>query len=132
MAYILEHNTTRNKNKWWIAPWTGDPGRTIIKEDAKRYSTLKGAKIAATRCRNKYKHIRTIDLVPIEVQATLTEVGQEFDKKFIEKDGLIVVKNKTVQIPKAVQTSVDTQRDEVLDAIDTSIPSEQKLNEYFE
>jgi hypothetical protein len=30
----------------WLAPWEGDPGRTQIKERARRYATLKGAKIA--------------------------------------------------------------------------------------
>ena len=29
----------------WIAPWSGDPGRTLVKESAKKYKTKKGAAI---------------------------------------------------------------------------------------
>lgn len=30
----------------WLAPWTGDPGRTAIKEIAKVYKTEKSVRIA--------------------------------------------------------------------------------------
>ena len=30
----------------WLAPWTGDPGRTCKIENAKQYSSERGAKIA--------------------------------------------------------------------------------------
>lgn len=33
----------------WLAPWKGDPGRTIVKSHAKCFNTAKGAKIAATK-----------------------------------------------------------------------------------
>ena len=39
----------------WIAPWDGDPGRTLIKESAKTYETLRGANIAKTYYEKRYQ-----------------------------------------------------------------------------
>lgn len=30
----------------WLATWSGDPGRTLIKTSARRYATERGARIA--------------------------------------------------------------------------------------
>ena len=38
----------------WLAPWSGDPGRTCIKENAKRYKTKKAAQAALSRAMNRY------------------------------------------------------------------------------
>jgi len=38
----------------WLAPWQGDPGRTLVKESAKRYKTLHGAKVACGIAVRKY------------------------------------------------------------------------------
>ena len=35
----------------WRADWSGDPGRTLVKESAKKYTTESGAKIALGICR---------------------------------------------------------------------------------
>jgi len=57
--YIIKHAT----QEWWMASWTGDPGRTLKKENAKRYKTRVGAKKALTYFKNIYGHIRNMDLV---------------------------------------------------------------------
>ena len=67
MAYILSQKTQKNKDHgWYIAPWEGDPGRTIIKENAKKYKTKRGAKIAKKYFEKRFSHIRNIDLEIIE------------------------------------------------------------------
>lgn len=38
----------------WLASWSGDPGRTLIKENAKIYKTEKGARLAL-RHAQKYR-----------------------------------------------------------------------------
>jgi len=38
----------------WLAPWKGDPGRTLVKENAKKYPTQLGARIAAGKAVRKY------------------------------------------------------------------------------
>ena len=40
--------------KCWLAPWGGDPGRTVVLANAKRYKTERGAKAAATIAKKKY------------------------------------------------------------------------------
>lgn len=39
----------------WIAPWEGDPGRTLVKDNAKLFKTETGASRALTAAR-KIKH----------------------------------------------------------------------------
>ena len=39
----------------WLAPWPGDPGRTLVKKNAKQFNSKKQAKRALTKalkCRN--------------------------------------------------------------------------------
>lgn len=35
----------------WLAPWSGDPGRTLVVENAKQYKSERGAKIALGHAR---------------------------------------------------------------------------------
>lgn len=35
----------------YIAEWSGDPGRTLVRKSARRYDTLRGARIALARAR---------------------------------------------------------------------------------
>ena len=37
----------------WLAPWSGDPGRTRVRSSATKYKTEKGAKIALGIARRK-------------------------------------------------------------------------------
>lgn len=36
----------------FLAPWDGDPGRTTVKENAKRFNTMLGAKRAITKAKS--------------------------------------------------------------------------------
>lgn len=38
----------------WLAPWEGDPGRTIVEDNAQRYKTEGAAKAALTRARKRH------------------------------------------------------------------------------
>lgn len=38
----------------WIAPWDGDPGRTCVEQNAKRYKTESAANAALARIRKKF------------------------------------------------------------------------------
>lgn len=50
----------------WIAPWEGDPGRTLAMENARRFTTQHKAELALKRAR-KYREflsgrvVRTIE-----------------------------------------------------------------------
>ncbi len=57
--YIVKHSV----ENWWIANWSGDPGRTLKEDNAKIYSTKKGAKMAVTYFKKNYSHIRNMDLI---------------------------------------------------------------------
>jgi len=39
------------EEKCWIAPWEGDPGRTIVKENAKQFETYNQANSELSICR---------------------------------------------------------------------------------
>ena len=54
---------------WWISEWGGDPSRTLVKESAKQYKTMRAAKIARTYYVKRYSHIRRISLNICEVQS---------------------------------------------------------------
>lgn len=47
----------------WIAPWEGDPGRTLVKENAKRFKS----KGAATKAMDKACAIRFRDFKNAQV-----------------------------------------------------------------
>ena len=42
----------------WLAPWSGDPGRTCLIENAKRYKTEPAARRALSIAAKKYKFRR--------------------------------------------------------------------------
>ena len=46
----------------WLAPWTGDPGRTLVLKTAKLYLTKRGAKIALGLARRfrKFSYARVM------------------------------------------------------------------------
>ena len=60
--FILSQKFEIEMVEWWIAPWKGDPGRTLVYANAKRYKTERGAKIARTYYMERYSHIRKISL----------------------------------------------------------------------
>ena len=55
----------------WTAPWTGDPGRTLHIENAKRYNAAPAAKAALTRAR-RYRTFPQGKVVEAEVTVTIT------------------------------------------------------------
>ena len=46
MKIKLYHYIVELETGVWLADWPGDPGRTLVKESAKRYATNHGAAIA--------------------------------------------------------------------------------------
>lgn len=46
MKYIVEID-----KGCWLAPWTGDPGRTVVMENAKEFNTRLGAMRALNKAR---------------------------------------------------------------------------------
>ena len=38
----------------WLAPWLGDPGRTTVKNSARKFKTLHGARVALGVAKRKY------------------------------------------------------------------------------
>lgn len=61
--YVLKQKKQHNNDDgWWIADINGDPGRTLLLENAKTYKTLHGAKVAKGYYSKRYSHIRKIDL----------------------------------------------------------------------
>jgi hypothetical protein len=47
MPYIVE----LEPGMQYLAPWSGDPGRTCVRATAKRYPTAKGARAAIAQAR---------------------------------------------------------------------------------
>ena len=39
----------------WLAPWSGDPGRTLVEANARRYKTAGAARGALTRARKMFR-----------------------------------------------------------------------------
>ncbi len=69
--YILKQKPQNNKDDgWFIADGEGDPPRTLLKKYAKSYKTIAGAKRAITYYKNRYGHIRKIDLEIIKKENT--------------------------------------------------------------
>jgi len=48
----------------WIAPWSGDPGRTTVKRKARVYKSWRGARIALGLAR-KYRPFKNAAIRPI-------------------------------------------------------------------
>lgn len=36
----------------WLAPWAGDPGRTLVRKTAKHFASITGAKQALVKARH--------------------------------------------------------------------------------
>ena len=53
----------------WVAPWSGDPGRTCVIDNARTFDTYIGAHNAMCRMRAKYKERRFVSarVVPVDV-----------------------------------------------------------------
>ena len=66
--FILKQNYKNRDSGWWIADINGDPGRTLIVENAKKYTSRKGSSIARAYYKKRYSHIRTIDLDIVEIE----------------------------------------------------------------
>lgn len=64
--YVVKHSV----ENWWIANRNGDPRRTLKEDNARIYSTKKGANMAITYFKKNYSHIRNMDLVilPLRIQ----------------------------------------------------------------
>ena len=54
----------------WLAPWVGDPGRTVVMENARLYKTHNGANIALAIAKKKNKHrdLSLATICPVEVE----------------------------------------------------------------
>lgn len=62
MKYIVQIYFNRDM---WLAPWSGDPGRTSVRELARKYDTEHGAKIALGLAR-KYRPLPGAKIIPID------------------------------------------------------------------
>ena len=54
---------------WWRAVWPGDPGRTGNLNTAKRYTTMRGAKLALARARTYRKFVNAKIMTDTEAKA---------------------------------------------------------------
>lgn len=61
---------------YWFAPWAGDPGRTLIKENAKRFKTQEAATAAIERVYSKYPWQHTLKSAVVEFAAAPTTTGE--------------------------------------------------------
>ena len=57
MSYIVELEPGV-----WVAPWWGDPGRTMVKSSAKRFGSMP----AALRAMSKAREIRPFPVAKVE------------------------------------------------------------------
>lgn len=68
--FVLKQKPQSNGDDgWWISDLEGgDPSRTLLLKNAKRYKTKKGARCARTYFEKRYSHVRKIDLEINNVQ----------------------------------------------------------------
>lgn len=52
MSYIVEF--PNGGNPYWLAPWTGDPGRTVVRENAQAFPSETLAGVALTLAQKNY------------------------------------------------------------------------------
>jgi hypothetical protein len=52
MAYIVEMNN--GDSPYWLAPWTGDPGRTVVRHNAMPFRTVDEAEMALRLAQKRY------------------------------------------------------------------------------
>lgn len=53
----------------WIAPWSGDPGRTCIEQYAKRYDSISSATFGLAHAR-KYGEFRDAEISEVSIEKT--------------------------------------------------------------
>jgi hypothetical protein len=56
-------------NPFWLAPWAGDPGRTLIKENAKRFKSQEAATRAIEQAYAKYPWMHVLKHAVVEFAA---------------------------------------------------------------
>ncbi len=54
--------------KWWLADWEGDPGRTLVKDNAKLFNSERAAKEAIKRIIKRYPYRGCTFLKPVKVR----------------------------------------------------------------
>ena len=57
----------------WLASWSGDPGRTLLESNARKYKTKKGARIAMARVHTLFG--RFLNAKILEVDGDLSSGG---------------------------------------------------------
>ena len=69
------------EDEWWIAVWSGDPGRTLKIENAKRYRTAIGASRAIAYFTKRHSHrkmtlrIDSYTIAKKRIEDTVVEKG---------------------------------------------------------
>lgn len=54
----------------WLAPWNGDPGRTLLAEHAQRFKSWRSAKLAVKRAL-QFRKFKDIKVVPVSIAQQL-------------------------------------------------------------
>lgn len=50
------------ENKCWVAPWDGDPGRTVVEKNAEKFKTKKAAE-KAKKSAQKYRPFKFAQII---------------------------------------------------------------------
>lgn len=76
MRYIVEL-----EKGCWLAPWEGDPGRTVVRANAKLFNTRLGALRAANKARimRGFRNFSIQEAVPPSSTLTPPEAGHGGD-----------------------------------------------------
>jgi len=53
----------------WLAPWQGDPGRTLVLDSAKQFNTEASAKRALAKAR-EYRKFPNTKILPVTLHVT--------------------------------------------------------------
>ncbi len=90
MYYIIELD-----EKCWIAPWDGDPGRTVVENSAKKYLFKEPAERALGKARKyrPFKNARIVEIITSQYQPIIDHAKTENLRLLIEvyKDGFTVL-----------------------------------------
>jgi len=57
-----KHYIVKLENGCWIADWEGDPGRTVVEENAKLFTSYSSAKKALEKAR-KYRMFENAEII---------------------------------------------------------------------
>jgi hypothetical protein len=66
MEYIVALEIINNKPTQYIATWKGDPGRTALKENAKRYKSVSAATFGLAHAR-KYRDFESATIIEVMI-----------------------------------------------------------------